>query len=240
MEALNGVDELETQLQGLESWIQLPIAANISSSDNLDRISDDSQRLVDMLQQFQSALRSAVIRNPEIDTQQFQELNPSDPFYHQKQQHLEHNQRFARQAYPPPQQIHSQQHSRMYQGGGGFPEISDVGSFMHDTGDLMLPGNGGPIPLSALNPSLHREYMQGYPSRVRAPDSTSFGGGADVPSPYAGQQQQPEPQQYPPGSSSMTNRALSEGMQCPVGSQSQQQPPQHNPGGYAFQPSDYN
>ncbi|VDD76024.1 unnamed protein product [Mesocestoides corti] len=68
IEALNRCDELETQLQGFESWIDLPIINPSDPSANFDEVSDDAQRLVDILQQVQSALLSAVSNEALKDT----------------------------------------------------------------------------------------------------------------------------------------------------------------------------
>lgn len=59
-EALNRCDELETQLQGLESWVDLPIVNTSDHGANFEDASEDAQRLVGMLQQVQSAMLSAV------------------------------------------------------------------------------------------------------------------------------------------------------------------------------------
>ncbi|VDK49901.1 unnamed protein product, partial [Taenia asiatica] len=63
MDALNRCDELEAQLLGFESWIDLPIVNPADPSSNFDDVSDDAHRLVDILQQVQSALLSAVSKN---------------------------------------------------------------------------------------------------------------------------------------------------------------------------------
>lgn len=63
MDALNRCDELEAQLLGFESWIDLPIVNPSDPSCNFDDVSDDAHRLVDILQQVQSALLSAVSKN---------------------------------------------------------------------------------------------------------------------------------------------------------------------------------
>nr|VZI40732.1 unnamed protein product [Spirometra erinaceieuropaei] len=59
-DALNSVDELETQLHVLESWFEMPNIQHSFYPDELDRISEDALGLIEIVQQFQTALRSVV------------------------------------------------------------------------------------------------------------------------------------------------------------------------------------
>uniref|UniRef100_A0A0X3NU52 Uncharacterized protein n=1 Tax=Schistocephalus solidus TaxID=70667 RepID=A0A0X3NU52_SCHSO len=59
-DALNNIDELEAQLHVLESWFEMPSIQHSFYPDELDRVSEDAQCLIEIVQQFQAALRSVV------------------------------------------------------------------------------------------------------------------------------------------------------------------------------------
>ncbi|VDK47574.1 unnamed protein product [Dibothriocephalus latus] len=51
---------METQLHVLESWFEMPSIQHSFYPDELDRVSEDAQGLIEIVQQFQAALRSVV------------------------------------------------------------------------------------------------------------------------------------------------------------------------------------
>ncbi|KAM7540150.1 hypothetical protein Aperf_G00000027238 [Anoplocephala perfoliata] len=171
-EALNRCDELEVQLLNFESWIDLPIVNTTDTSTNFDEVSDDAQHLVDIVQQVQSALLSAVSDPALKDALPGRQLMEAAKY--------EHLQRVAQSARPPVVTQNYQLQSEMVEipssmGSIPTPFISDDQSG--------LPVNDGPVPLGALNPTIPPPQHSFTPPNPQARRIYS-----DVPSPFNQQQ----------------------------------------------------
>lgn len=172
MDALNRCDELEVQLLNFESWIDLPIVNTTDTSTNFDEVSDDAQHLVDIVQQVQSALLSAV----------------SDPALKDA---LPRRQLIDAPKYEHPQKIsQSAKLSVATQNYQFQPEIGEMPSSMGSISALFisddqsgLPVNDGPVPLGALNPTIPLPQHSFTPPKPQARRLYS-----DVPSPISQQQ----------------------------------------------------
>lgn len=146
MDALNRCDEIEVQLLNFESWIDLPIVNLTDSTTNFDEVSDDAQRLVDIVQQIQSALLSAVSDESLKDA--LPERRLMENYRYESSQRLQQQQQ---QQHPPrPQMMPKPQYPSQ-------PEMTDLGSIptsLFTDDQSGIPINDGPIPLGALNPTI--------------------------------------------------------------------------------------
>uniref|UniRef100_A0A0R3X232 Large ribosomal subunit protein mL51 n=1 Tax=Hydatigena taeniaeformis TaxID=6205 RepID=A0A0R3X232_HYDTA len=161
MDALNRCDELETQLLSFESWIDLPIVNPVDSSSNFDDVSDDAHRLVDILQQVQSALLSAVSKDALRDA-----LPERQSMKALKMEHPSQPQRMPQtlRTLMVPQHFQPQQ-----------PEMTELpvttGSvppvFMQDE-QSAPPISGSPSPLGAPTPALSTPQHSFVPQKSQA------------------------------------------------------------------------
>ncbi|KAL5963002.1 hypothetical protein TSMEX_009267 [Taenia solium] len=172
MDALNRCDELEAQLLGFESWIDLPIVNPADPSSNFDDVSDDAHRLVDILQQVQSALLSAVSKNALRDA-----LPEHQSMKALKMEHSSQLQRMQQtlRTHVLPQHYQPQQSeiTELSVNAGSVPPV-----FIQDE-QSVLPINGSPSPLGVPNPTLSTPQHSFTPQKSQARRIYS-----DAPSPY--------------------------------------------------------
>ncbi|KAH9287242.1 hypothetical protein ECG_01666 [Echinococcus granulosus] len=172
LDALNRCDELETQLLSFESWIDLPIVNPADPSSNFDDVSDDAHRLIDILQQVQSALLSAVSKDALRDA-----LPERQSMKALKMEHSSQPQRIHQtlRTHMLPQHYQAQQ-----------PEMAEVSAnsssvltaFTQDD-QSAPPINDGPSLLGAPNPALSTPQHPFTPQKPQARRIYS-----DAPSPY--------------------------------------------------------
>ncbi|KAL5111785.1 39S ribosomal protein L51 mitochondrial [Taenia crassiceps] len=172
MDALNRCDELEAQLLGFESWIDLPIVNPADPSSSFDDVSDDAHRLVDILQQVQSALLSAVSKEALRDA-----LPERQSVKALKMEHVPQSQRMQQtlRTHMLSQQYQSQ-HSEMTELPANAGSVQST--FIQD--EQSVPSiNDSSSPLGAPNPALSTPQHSFTPQKSQARRIYS-----DAPSPY--------------------------------------------------------
>nr|CDS30153.1 expressed conserved protein [Hymenolepis microstoma] len=166
LEALNRCDELEVQLMNFESWIDLPILNTTDNPNNFDDISNDAQHLVDIIQQIQSALLSAVSDSSLKDA--LPERRLMESFKHDSSLRVQ-------QPSHRPQMIPKPQ----YQPQPEITELASIPTPLFSDDQSGIPINDGPVPLGVLNPTIPPAQQPYTPPR---PQSRRLYG--DVPSPF--------------------------------------------------------